>query len=221
MRDPRCILVDTKDAKVGALLAKLATALAPHVPEPYATKLRHAHGGVRKVAELMASDLYKQICPAYEVKLQQRHDFFVTNGLGGVDSKRFVGVPLDTMDETLVYLKSVLGMNPQKIASFPQLLTQRTDVNLIPKVAYLQSELHIKPDIIASWPQLLVYSVEDDLKPTVDYLKYELGIKPEKIASYPKLLANSVEAKLRPTVDYLKYELGIKSEQIASWPPLL
>eukprot|EP00966_Prymnesium_polylepis_P100806 2334742-Prymnesium_polylepis.4 len=221
LEDPRCVLVHVKSSKPGIVLAAVAPALAPYVPEPFSSRLRQAHSGVRKIAEMAAMDLYKEICPDYEKKVEERHTFLDENGLQAVDASQLVRMPLDTLRHTTTYLMNELGVNKEKIAAWPSLLSRSVEANLKPTAAYLMDELGMKKEKIATWPQVLCLSVEANLKPTAAYLMDEVGIKKEKIAAWPSLLGLSVDSNLKPTAAYLMNELGIKKEKIATYPSLL
>ena len=218
---PRCVVVETKSTSFGKRLVEIAAKLAEHLPEPFASRLRSAHGGQRKAAELHAEALYKEICPDYETKVKERADFLADAGLSAIDAEKLVGIPMSVMHNSVAYLTGELGMAKAKIAAFPQLLACSVEANLKPTVAYLKDELGMAKAKIAAFPQLLGCSVEANLKHTVSYLTGELGMAKAKIAAKPQLLGYSVEANIKPTVAYLTGELGMAKAKIAAWPQLL
>jgi len=219
---PRCILVDIneKTVKPGLLLTRIASALAPHVPEPFAKRLREAHGEVRKLAEMAARELHKEICPDYEEKVRQRRVLLDANGLQNVDTSRLVGIPLDGLENTIAYLMIELGLTKEKVASREHLLTLNAENNLKPTVAYLTSELGMTMEKMVSRFQIIGEGLDTKLKPIVAYLTSELGMEKEKIASFPRILEMSMENRLKPVVAYLTSELGIKKKHIALWPSI-
>ena len=218
---PRCVVVHVEQGSLGAMLATVAVSMAPFAPEPYASRLRQAHAGKRRVAELASVDLFAEMCPGYEARLAERTAFLRERELDGVGAEILVTLPMETLSASATYLLDELGVKKAKLATYPNLLQYCVEANLKPTASYLLNELGVKKAKLATYPNLLGYSVETNLKSTAAYLLDELGVKKAALASSPRLLACSVETNLKPTAAYLLDELGVKKAALASCPNLL
>ena len=189
----------------GAVLAKEIDKIAPYLSALTALRLTTCGGAHRRRhAEIEAQTVYNEIYPGAAELARRIRRTLEDHELGTVDESTLTGTPLETIQSAATYLTATLGIEPKKIAAYPNLLSCSVEDNLKPTVAYLTQTLGIEPKKIAAHPNLLSCSVEDNLKPTVAYLTQTLGMELKKIAAHPNLLSYSVDTNLAPTYDWIR-----------------
>jgi len=150
--NPRCVIVHCRSASNGAMLVAAARAIAPHVPEPFRSRLLVAGSEKRPVAECAALDMWRELNPAFDDKCAAINSFLLASNLEGIDVTHLVGVPMHTMASAFAWLRSI-GVKDTTIVAHPRLLRWNV-ATLETKRAWLHS-IGVQDAKIATQPTLL------------------------------------------------------------------
>lgn len=218
MAHPRLIqLVVPEKVKPASLLYEIARAVCDRLPEPHRSTFRTMEKVKRRDVEAYATEVFRDIHPDYDVKLQERREFLDQHGMQKVDASTIVGIPLSTLKENVETFQAI-GITTKTIATFPPLFRSSPET-LRAKYIVLKVEFGITANTIATHPQLLMRSPET-LRANGIIFREEFGVSAKAISSYPRLLVSSV-ATLRANYIVLTGEFEITAKAIASYPRLL